>query len=143
MVITTAQFSTKSTHSHLNEHVSLVRSHYENYYQDKLVAIKENVLLVLSPDWLLILGMLPLDGGWWPTIAFHLFYSKVGLQFEESLTELLKEWGGCRKFGRFLYPATRPSGQAERKTIREERRLKESLTSHQEIIADRPWSSFQ
>ncbi|KAL2941903.1 Protein DOG1-like 3 [Bienertia sinuspersici] len=139
-----AQSSTGPTQSHLSEHVSRVMSHYGNYYRDKLEAIKENVLLVLSPDWLSKLEDAFLwIGGWRPTIAFHLLYSKAGLQFEESLPELLTSGVTAGDLGDLSSQQLVQVDELQRKTIREERKLTESLAPIKRQLLTRSWSGFQ
>ncbi|KAK6115587.1 hypothetical protein DH2020_007856 [Rehmannia glutinosa] len=81
--------------------------HYEEYYKTKTKWAKKDVLLLLSPPW-----NTPLEdaflwvGGWRPTTAFHLLYSKSGLQFEANLSDL------------------------------EERKITEKVAKHQERVAD-------
>ncbi|CAI0409871.1 unnamed protein product [Linum tenue] len=63
-----------------------VMQHYEEYYQAKSAWAHQDVLDVLSPSWRTSLEEAFLwIGGWRPSTAFHLLYSKSGLQLETRL----------------------------------------------------------
>lgn len=71
--------------------VERVYEHYEIYYETKEKGVNDDVLAMLTPSWWSLLeNAFKWIGGWRPTIAFHLLYSKSGLQFDESLDTLIQ-----------------------------------------------------
>ncbi|KAK6131091.1 hypothetical protein DH2020_035167 [Rehmannia glutinosa] len=111
-------------------------AHYEEYYKTKTKWAKKDVLLLLSPPW-----NTPLEdaflwvGGWRPTTAFHLLYSKSGLQFEANLSDLVK---GVKTgdLGDLSSDQLGLIDQLQRITIQEERKITEKVAKHQERVAD-------
>ncbi|KAJ8769180.1 hypothetical protein K2173_000955 [Erythroxylum novogranatense] len=64
--------------------------HYEHYYKAKTRCSKVDVLSMLSPSWISSLESAFLwIGGWRPSMAFHLLYSKSGLQLEAKFSDML------------------------------------------------------
>ncbi|XP_021734814.1 protein DOG1-like 3 [Chenopodium quinoa] len=120
----------------LQELVDRVMTHYDEFYRARSESIKENVLLVLNPDWLSKLedAFLWL-GGWRPTTAVHLLYSKAGLQFEARLSELLSGVNSDDLSNLSPSQLVRVD-ELQRQTIHQERKLTEILASHQETMAD-------
>ncbi|XP_043721970.1 protein DOG1-like 4 [Telopea speciosissima] len=116
--------------------INRVVRHYEEYYKAKSIWVEHDVLRMLSPTWRSKLEDAFLwIGGWRPSIAFHLLYSKSGLQLENHLTELFR---GLRTGDLAdLSPSqlTRID-ELQRKTIREEKEVTEKMAKHQETIAD-------
>lgn len=71
--------------------IDQVVQHYEQYYRAKSRWAKEDVLGMLSPTWRSTLEDAFLwIGGWRPSMAIHLLYSKSGLQLEAKLAELIR-----------------------------------------------------
>lgn len=71
--------------------IDRVLRHYEQYYRAKSNWVKRDVLTMLSPSWRSSLEDAFLwIGGWRPSMAFHLLYSKSGLQLEARLAELIR-----------------------------------------------------
>lgn len=116
--------------------INQVLHHYEEYYQAKSKWSKENVLTMLSPTWTSSLEDAFLwIGGWRPSMAFHLLYSKSGLQMEAKLAELIK--GPCSNDLGGLSPSQlKEVDELQRITIKEERELTEEMAKHQETVAD-------
>ncbi|KNA04568.1 hypothetical protein SOVF_198500 [Spinacia oleracea] len=136
MVKTHSESEDSESTQRLKELVDRVMSHYEEFYQARAKSIKENVLLVLTPDWLSKLEDAFLwIGGWRPTTAVHLLYSKAGLQLEARLMEVLN---GVNPddLGNLSVSQLVRVNQVQMQTIAEERKLTEELASHQETLAD-------
>ncbi|KAL0323331.1 UNVERIFIED_CONTAM: Transcription factor TGA5 [Sesamum angustifolium] len=69
--------------------VDRVLSHYKEYY--RVNSKCSDILLILSAPWKTALeDAFNWVGGWRPSAAFHLLYSKSGLQLEAKLAELMK-----------------------------------------------------
>ncbi|XP_072980440.1 protein DELAY OF GERMINATION 1-like [Typha angustifolia] len=70
--------------------VERVVGHYEYYYRAKAASARCDVLPMFSPTWTSSTENLFLwAGGWRPSTAFHLLYSKSGLQLEAELDQIL------------------------------------------------------
>lgn len=66
--------------------VDRVYRQYLQYYQTKAKWATRDVLAMLTPSWRTLLEDAFLwIGGWRPTLAVHLLYSKSGLQFQNTL----------------------------------------------------------
>lgn len=120
----------------LSDLVNRVVKHYEEYYKAKSCLAKQNVLLVLSPPWITKLEDAFLwIGGWRPSMAFHLLYSKSGLQLEASLTELAQ---GVRTgdLGDLRPSQIHKVDELQMKTIKEERLITEKMAKQQETVVD-------
>ena len=86
-----ASETTQLTDEQLQALIDEVVEHYEYYYMAKSRWTKHDVLAMLSPTWRSTLEDAFLwIGGWRPSKAFHLLYSKSGLQFEARLHELIQ-----------------------------------------------------
>ncbi|XP_021839223.2 protein DOG1-like 3 [Spinacia oleracea] len=124
-----------STTQCLQELVGRVMTHYEDFYRSRTKSIRENVLLMLTPDWLSKLEDAFLwIGGWRPTTAVHLLYSKAGLQLEARLGD--DRVNTEDDLGNLSLSQLVRVDELQRRTIAEEKKLSESLASHQETIAD-------
>lgn len=65
--------------------------HYEHYYQSKSRWAENNAVSMFKPSWRSSLEDAFLwIGGWRPSMAFHLLYSKSGIQLEAGLFELIR-----------------------------------------------------
>ncbi|KAF7834114.1 protein DOG1-like 4 [Senna tora] len=116
--------------------IDRVISHYEHYYEAKSMWAKQDVLAILSPSWMSSLEEAFLwIGGWRPTMAFHLLYSKSGLQFEARLRELMEGFRVC-DLGDLSASQLTQLDRLQRKTIREEREITEMMARQQESVAD-------
>lgn len=118
--------------------LSRVVSHYESYYRDKSASARRDVLPMFTPDWTSSTENLFLwVGGWRPSMAFHLLYSKSGLQLEASIPGLLR---GLRRGGRDLAGLSllqlRSIDQLQRDTILLEKEISEQEAAVQETLAD-------
>ncbi|KAL5188610.1 Protein DOG1-like 3 [Glycine soja] len=113
-----------------------VVEHYEYYYKAKSRCAKQDVLAMLSPTWMSSLEEAFLwIGGWRPSMAFHLIYSKSGLQFEARLDEVLQ---GLRThdLGDLSASQLAQLDEMQRRTILEEREITDLMARHQETVAD-------
>lgn len=134
-LVSAAKAKTESTQS-LWELVDRVMTHYENYYRVKSNVAKRNILCMMTPSWRSTLEEAFLwIGGWRPSMAFHLLYSKSGLQLEDGLSELLSGHN-MGDLGNLSTSPLERVDELHRKTIREEKALTEYLASHQETIAE-------
>lgn len=116
--------------------INRVIEHYECYYRAKSKWAKQDVLAVLSPPWMSSLEEAFLwIGGWRPSMAFHLLYSKSGLQFEARLMELIEGLKTC-DLGDLSVSQITQLDELQRKTIVEERDVTEMMAKHQETVAD-------
>lgn len=75
----------------LRQKIARVVDHYDQYYRAKSRWAKHDALLMFAPTWRSSLEDAFLwIGGWRPTMAFHLLYSKSGLQFQDRLADLIQ-----------------------------------------------------
>lgn len=128
--------SPNQTDSSIRNLVNRVLNHYEEYYKVKSNLAKENVFVMLSPSWTTILedGFLWI-GGWRPSMAFQLLYSKSGLQLEARLNELIQgvQTGDLGDLGPNQLTQV---DRLQRKTIKEEREITEKMAKQQDTVAD-------
>ncbi|KAK7318405.1 hypothetical protein RJT34_03105 [Clitoria ternatea] len=116
--------------------IDQVMDHYEHYYKAKSRFAKQDVLAMLSPTWRSSLEEAFLwIGGWRPSVAFHLLYSKSGLQFEARLDELIR---GQRThdLGDLSASQLAKFDEMQRRTVLEERKITDIMARHQETVAD-------
>ncbi|KAF6998270.1 hypothetical protein CFC21_014403 [Triticum aestivum] len=92
--------------------VDRVLSHNEHYYRAKSAAASADVLLMFAPSWISVTESLYLwCGGWRPTAAIQLLYSKSGVQLESQLPAFL-EGGSLSAEQLLLHPAAARSYSA-------------------------------
>ncbi|KAB2064240.1 hypothetical protein ERO13_A09G006200v2 [Gossypium hirsutum] len=116
--------------------VQRVLDHYEHYYKAKAKWGKQDVLAMLSPSWTSKFEDAFLwIGGWRPSIAFHLLYSKSGMQLEDQLDELIRGMGRG-DLGDLSPTQLSRINELQTKTIREEKEISEKMAKHQESVAD-------
>ncbi|KAK7247615.1 hypothetical protein RIF29_42501 [Crotalaria pallida] len=132
---------THDDHHHLTDEqvqalIAKVVEHYECYCKAKSKCAKQDVLAMLSPTWRSSLEEAFLwIGGWRPSMAFQLLYSKCGLQFEAKLDELTQGLRTC-DLGDLSAEQLGQVDEMQRRTIREEREITDMLARHQETVAD-------
>ncbi|KAE9602756.1 hypothetical protein Lal_00049444 [Lupinus albus] len=127
---------THLTDEELQALISKVVKHYEYYYKAKSKWAKQDVLAMLSPTWRSSLEEAFLwIGGWRPSMAFQLLYSKCGLQFEAKMNELIQGLRTC-DLGDISATQLGQVDEMQRKTIREEREITDVMARHQETVAD-------
>ncbi|KAL3513641.1 hypothetical protein ACH5RR_026358 [Cinchona calisaya] len=123
--------------THLSNLVKSVVEHYEEYYKAKSKWAEENILLMLSPPWTSSLENAFLwIGGWRPTMAIHLLYSKSGLQLEAKFSELIQGLLTKHDLGDLSPSQLSRVDELQRKTINEEKEITEKMAKQQEKAAD-------
>ncbi|MFS7890283.1 putative transcription factor TGA like domain-containing protein [Helianthus anomalus] len=117
--------------------IEKVVRHYEQYYRTKSDWEKRDAISMYTPSWLSNLEEVFLwIGGWRPTLAVHLLYSKSGIQLDAKLGDLIR--GITTGDLSDLSPKQMEKiDELHRKTIHEERVLTEKLAKVQETAADR------
>lgn len=117
--------------------VQRVIRHYEHYYRAKSRWAKNDVVSMFNPSWRSSLEDAFLwIGGWRPTMAFHLLYSKSGLQLEARLDDLIR--GICTgDLGDLGSGQVENLDRLQRETVREEKEITEELAKRQEAVADK------
>ncbi|WOG97203.1 hypothetical protein DCAR_0416543 [Daucus carota subsp. sativus] len=116
--------------------VKSVVDHYEEYYRMKSHWAKQDVILMLSPTW-----TTPLEqafcwiGGWRPTMAIHLLYSKSGLQLQERIVDVALglATGDLADLNSSQIDQV---DKLQRKTTMEEREISEKMAKQQGNVAD-------
>jgi Seed dormancy control len=77
--------------SYLSQLISRVVSHYEHYYEAKEASARRDVSPMFSPSWTSTTeNIFMWIGGWRPSAAFHLLYSKSGMQLEARMEEIIR-----------------------------------------------------
>lgn len=111
--------------------------HYEHYYRAKSQCAERDVLSMFSPSWRSSLEEAFLwVGGWRPTTAVHLLYSKSGLQLESQLEDLIR---GLSKSGDLADLSPEQLSRVDelhRRIIEKEKEISEKLAKLQEAAAD-------
>ncbi|XP_022156806.1 protein DOG1-like 3 [Momordica charantia] len=115
--------------------IDMVVRHYEHYYKVKSSWLELDAFPILRPAWRSSLedAFLWL-GGWRPSTAFHMLYSKSGMQLEAQLPEILH---GLRTgdLGDLSPKQVLKIDALKRRTIKEEKETTEKMAKHQETIA--------
>lgn len=120
----------------LRQKTARVIEHYEQYYRAKSRWAKNDVLSMFNPSWRSSLEEAFLwIGGWRPTMAFHLLYSKSGLQLEARLDELIQGLT-TGDLGDLSPTQLNQVNELHKATIREEKEITEKLAKQQEAVAD-------
>jgi hypothetical protein len=116
--------------------INQVIEHYEHYYEVMSRWAKQYVLGMLTPSWTSTLeeGFMWI-GGWRPTMAFHLLYSKSGLQLEDQLADFIRGLS-TGDLGDLSPTQLNQVDKLHSKTIKEERNISEKMAKHQETVAD-------
>ncbi|PWA85887.1 DOG1 domain-containing protein [Artemisia annua] len=115
---------------------SVVR-HYEQYYQAKSKWENHDAISMLTPTWRSKLEDAFLwIGGWRPTLAIHLLYSKSGIQFEAKIGDLIRGLT-TGDLGDLGHDQIARIDELQKKTIHEERVLTEKMAKQQETVADK------
>ncbi|OWM69411.1 hypothetical protein CDL15_Pgr013872 [Punica granatum] len=116
--------------------IDRVVRHYEHYYQAKSRCAEQDVLSMFSPSWRSSLEDAFLwIGGWRPSMAFHLLYSKSGHQLEAQLAELIRGLSTGDLADLSPDQLSRVD-KLHQRTITEEKKISEKLGKHQETVAD-------
>lgn len=124
--------------ANLSALVKSVVEHYEEYYKAKSKWAEKNILLFLSPPWTSSLeDALLWVGGWRPSMAIHLLYSKSGLQFEAKFGELIQGILLTKHDLGDLSPSQLSRvDELHRETVFEEQQITEKMAKQQEKAAD-------
>ncbi|CAN0891106.1 Protein DOG1-like 3 [Linum grandiflorum] len=110
--------------------------HYEHYYKVKSAWAHHDVKSMLSPSWRSSLEDAFLwIGGWRPSMAFHLLYSKSGLQLETKLHDLIRGLTTA-DLSDISAAQLRRIDELQRATIRDEKVIAEKMAKVQESVAD-------
>lgn len=113
-----------------------VIQHYEHYYRAKSRWAKNDVLSMFNPSWRSSLEDAFLwIGGWRPSMAFHLLYSKSGMQLEARLADLLQGLS-TGDLGDLSPSQLDQVNELQKQTIREEKEITEKQAKQQETVAD-------
>ncbi|MBA0742821.1 hypothetical protein Gogos_015837 [Gossypium gossypioides] len=117
--------------------VQKVLDHYEHYYKAKAEWSKQDVLAILSPSsWTSTFEAAFLwIGGWRPTMAFQLLYSKSGIQLENQLYQLIHGLGKG-DLGDLSPSQIVRIDKLQAKTVKEEKNISEKLAKHEGTLAD-------
>ncbi|KZV19043.1 hypothetical protein F511_08471 [Dorcoceras hygrometricum] len=113
-----------------------VIQHYEHYYTAKARWAKLDVRSMFSPTWRSSFEDAFLwIGGWRPSMAFHLLYSKSGLQLEARLEEVMR---GIRTgdLGDLSTSQMERVNELQQETISKEKEITEKQAKLQETLAD-------
>nr|XP_043613244.1 protein DOG1-like 3 [Erigeron canadensis] len=117
--------------------IERVIRHYEHYYQAKSNWEKRDALSMFKPTWRSKLEDAFLwIGGWRPTLAIHLLYSKSGIQLEAKLGDLVRGLT-TGDLGDLDASQMKQIDELQRKTIHNERKLSEKYAKLQESAADK------
>lgn len=147
LIFTAKSFSsTPVDEAALRSLIERVMNHYECYYRTKATWSRHDVCAMLTPSWLSSLEDAFLwIGGWRPSMAFHLLYSKSGLQLEApgKLHELIRSitttTTTTTTTGQDLADISPEQlsrvDELQRRTIREEKEISEEMARCQETLA--------
>ncbi|KAL7122839.1 hypothetical protein ACP275_01G069200 [Erythranthe tilingii] len=120
--------------------VEQVVQHYEHYYKTKSMWAKKDILSMFSPTWTHSLEKAFMwAGGWRPATAFHLLYSKCGLQLEAAFEDdyhLPTGLNSTGDLGDLSHSQMVRVDELHKSTLREEKMITEKLAKKQETIAD-------
>ncbi|KAL6627390.1 hypothetical protein ACP70R_031116 [Stipagrostis hirtigluma subsp. patula] len=115
--------------------VDRVLGHYEHYYHTKAAAAADDVLRMFSPSWTSTTENLFLwCGGWRPTAALHLLYTKSGMQLEHQLPAFLDGGSLEPNLGDLSAEQLQAADQLQRRTIQKEREIDDAAASAQEAL---------
>lgn len=117
--------------------VARVLSHYEHYYHVKGRSARQNVFAMFSSSWTSSLENTYLwVGGWRPSMAFHLLYTKFGLQVQSRITDFLRGIASSADVGGLEPGQLALVDGLQRDIIEEEQQITEKLAKEQEKLAD-------
>ncbi|KAK6938398.1 Transcription factor TGA like domain [Dillenia turbinata] len=102
--------------------------HYRNYFNAKSKFAKRDILSFFSQKWASSLEHSFLwIGGFRPTTAFHLHYSKLGLQLESKLAGSTRQTSSTTDLADLTPSQLARVDELQRKTTREEREVTEKM----------------
>lgn len=116
--------------------VDRVVGHYEYYYRAKAASARRDVLPMFSPTWTSSTeNLFTWVGGWRPSTAIQLLYSKSGLQLEARLFDIIGALPPPDLAG--LSPAQLERvDRLHQRTVRREREVAEDEAAVQEGVAE-------
>ncbi|KAM0953694.1 putative transcription factor TGA like domain-containing protein [Dioscorea sansibarensis] len=121
----------------LRQLIMRVVEHYEYYYKAKAQSAKRDVVAMFSPKWTSSTENLFLwVGGWRPSAAFHLLYSKSGIQFESKMDEVISGME-TRDLAGLSLEQLKKVDELQRRVIKKEREITEEEAAAQERVANR------
>ncbi|XP_027093011.1 protein DOG1-like 4 [Coffea arabica] len=124
------------TATNLNNLVKRVVEHYEEYYKTKSEWADKNILQILSPPWTSSLEDAFLwIGGWRPTMAIHLLYSKSSLQFESKFNDWMQGKLTKHDLGDLTESQISLIDELQKNTIIEEKEITGKMAKQQEKAA--------
>ncbi|KAL3813072.1 hypothetical protein ACJIZ3_014340 [Penstemon smallii] len=130
------QIDQEAEQRNLRSLLKRVVKHYELYYRAKSRWAKNDVLSMFNPSWTSSLeDAFMWIGGWRPSMAFHLLYSKSGQQFEARLSDLIQGLT-TGDLGDLSPTQLEQVNSLQKETIREEKEISEKLAVQQETVAD-------
>ncbi|WOL16284.1 TGACG-sequence-specific DNA-binding protein TGA-1A-like [Canna indica] len=116
--------------------IDRVLGHYEYYYRAKAASARRDVTPMFAPTWTSSTENLFLwVGGWRPTMAFHLLYSKSGLQLESRLADQ-NESPPTADLAGLTCDQLERIDRLHRRTVRLEKQISEQEAQAQETVAD-------
>lgn len=112
--------------------------HYDEFYKTKSDGANQDILCMFAPTWLTSLEYALLwIGGWRPTTAIHLFYSKSGLQLEAKLADLIPALSkSTGDLGDLSLSQINRADELQKRTVHKERAISEKMATLQESAAD-------
>ncbi|KAG0536464.1 hypothetical protein BDA96_03G065900 [Sorghum bicolor] len=119
--------------------VDQVMGHYAQYYSTKAAAAAGDVSMMFTPSWTSTTENLYLwCGGWRPTAAIQLLYTKSGMQLEHRLPVFL-DGGGLNKddLSDLSVAQLRAADQLQHRTISREREIEEVAATAQEALTSK------
>ncbi|KAK8960464.1 hypothetical protein KSP40_PGU001048 [Platanthera guangdongensis] len=118
--------------------LNVVLSRYEHYYRAKEASALHDVRPMFNPSWTSTTENLFLwVGGWRPTMAIHLLYSKCGIQLESSINELALG-GHTGNLADLDAAQLHHIDMLHRMVVRAEKEISEEVASAQEKVTDEP-----
>lgn len=123
--------------ANLSNLVKRVVEHYEEYYKAKSKWADKNILQILSPPWTSsVEDALLWIGGWRPTMAVHLLYSKSSLQFESKFNDWVQGILTKHDLGDLTRSQLSLIDELQKQTINEEKEITGKMAKQQEKAAD-------
>jgi hypothetical protein len=112
--------------------VDQVLGHYAQYYSTKAAAAADDVNMMFTPSWTSTTEHLYLwCGGWRPTAALQLLYTKSGMQLQQQLPVFLDGGGLKDDLSDLSAVELQAADQLQHRTITREREIEEVAASAQ------------
>lgn len=118
--------------------VDQVLGHYAQYYSAKAAAAADDVNMMFTPSWTSTTEHLYLwCGGWRPTAALQLLYTKSGMQLQQQLPVFLDGGGLKDDLSDLRAVELQAADQLQHRTITREREIEEVAASAQEALTSK------